>query len=68
VPLVIGTYAKLLNPPSIPQETPLYSWTCFVYLAGRPFADLGQIIERVDFTLHKSFANVCEIAGSCVLI
>jgi transcription initiation factor IIF auxiliary subunit len=58
IPIVIGTYAKLIKPAANPQELPLFSWTAIVYLAGRPWADLGMIVERVDFTLHKSFPNV----------
>jgi len=59
VPIVIGTYAKLIRQQTTPEDLPLYSWSCVLYIPGRPWADLSQIVDRVDFTLHKSFQNVC---------
>ena len=59
LPFVVGTYAKLLKPAPNETELPLFTWTCVLYLTGRPSADLSQYIERVEFTLHKSFATVC---------
>ena len=58
IPIVIGTYAKLVKPPVTPDDLPLYTWSCVVYPSGRPWADMSRIVERVDFTLHKSFQNV----------
>jgi hypothetical protein len=56
VPIVFGSYAKKAKDSS--ADTVLFTWSCGVYLDGLPFANLGPLIEKVDFTLHKSFENV----------
>ena len=58
VSLVIGTYAQLITPPEFVDGVRLFEWTCGVFPHGRPFADMSSIVERVEFTLHKSFENV----------
>lgn len=59
IPITIGTYAKCIRSTDKPDDIPFYVWTCFVFVTGRPFCDLSVIIEKVEFTLHKSFPNVC---------
>ena len=56
--ITIGTYSKCIRQSQCDTDLPFYAWTCMVYLAGRPYADIGPIIEKVEFTLHKSFPNV----------
>lgn len=58
VPIVVGSYAKVVKPGVDEAQPPIFQWTCGVYPAGYPRSDLTPIIERVVFTLHKSFANV----------
>lgn len=57
--LVVGTYARLKRPLAYVEGIPLYEWNCLVYYPGQPFLDLSPYIERVEFTLHPSFENVC---------
>lgn len=59
IPITIGTYAKCILSADKPDEIPSYAWTCFVYVKGHPFCDLSVIFDKVEFTLHKSFPNVC---------
>lgn len=58
IPIVIGSYAKLIKASFVEGELPLYRWSCVLYKAGEPYGDLSSFIERVDFILHKSFQDV----------
>ena len=60
IPIIIGTYAKMLRKGSNDSDLNLFQWTVLIHLDERPRCDLSHYLERVDFTLHKSFANVCN--------
>lgn len=64
LPITIGTYARIVKPASIEGDLNLFTWTCIMHVTGQPFGDAGEFIERVEFTLHKSFPNVCELYGT----
>ena len=58
--LVVGTYAKIVKEPVEPADVTMYKWSCIVFPARSPQGDLSSVVEKVEFTLHKSFPNVCR--------
>jgi hypothetical protein len=52
LPIVIGSYARKRN-----ENLDIYDWTCFVFDSRNPYADIGHVIEKVRFVLHKSFKD-----------
>ena len=52
LPIVIGTYARKRS-----ENPDVYEWTCIVFDARNPYADIAHVIERVRFVLHKSFKD-----------
>ena len=56
--VVVGTYAEAIKPPPNQSDVLMYKWSCVVYPTEQPFGDMHELVDSVEFTLHKSFANV----------
>jgi hypothetical protein len=60
IPIVIGSYSRMLRTSGEESELPLFEWTVILHPAFGIRGDLSPYIERVDFSLHKSFPDVCR--------
>ena len=60
VPIVVGSYARLIRKGDGDSDSNRYEWTVVVHIDGRIHGDLGNYVDKIDFFLHKSFAIVCK--------
>jgi hypothetical protein len=58
IPVVIGTYAKIKDKAMTPIESSKFRWSCIVALGESRIQSSTCVLEKVEFRLHNSFANV----------
>ena len=56
-PIVIGTYAFLLQQGASDKAASMYRWTVCLRSAEDPHEDLSYYIRNVEFTLHNTFTQ-----------
>jgi hypothetical protein len=58
LPVVIGTYAKPMQSTNNENGLKKYQWICAVSFLACSADGIRDVIDRVEFQLHKSFKNV----------
>lgn len=60
ISFVVGTYAKLLEKSESDDVPNKFKWACVVIPFPRDSGVFLNLVDRVTFNLHESFAKVCS--------